>query len=273
MSVQLRRGLTAAAVSLALLALAGAASADARSDYLIRLLQGSSQFRVRAQAAISLGSVGASAEVLSALSVGLADEHPAVRAAAANSLGKLADPKALPALRKVASDPEVPVRSAATAAIAALESAARRSGVEVVAPRPTGPPRYYVAVARPATRVAELGDAELSKAEETLRDRLTEIDGVVLAERGESAGAARSVLKARNLKGYYIESSITSVEQKSGGTRVAVSVILATYPDRSIRAMMQGAATAIGGADPRGQATASALKSALNQLPTALSRE
>jgi hypothetical protein len=49
--------------------------------------------------------------------------------------------------------------------------------------------------------------------------------------------------------------------------------ILATYPDRSIRAMMQGAATAIGGPDPRGQATASALKSALNQLPSALSRE
>ena len=33
------------------------ASADARSEYLIRLLEGSTQFRVRAQAAISLGSV------------------------------------------------------------------------------------------------------------------------------------------------------------------------------------------------------------------------
>ena len=140
-SVQLRRGLTAAAVSFAILAVAASASADARGEYLIRLLQGSSQFRVRAQAAISLGSVGSSPEVLTALTVGLTDEHPAVRAAAANSLGKLADPKALPALRKAASDPEMPVRSAATTAIAAVESAARRSGAVVEAPRPTGPPR------------------------------------------------------------------------------------------------------------------------------------
>lgn len=255
------------------LAFAGIASADARSDYLIRLLQGSSQFRVRAQAAISLGSVGPSAEVVAALSVGLADEHPAVRAAAANSLGKLADPKALPALRKLSRDPEAPVRSAASSAITALESSARRTGSQVAAPQPSGPPRYYVAVARPSTRVTELGTGDLAKAEQTLRDRLAEIDGVVLAQSGETVATARDVLKARKLKGYYIESSITSVEQKSGGTRVAVSVILATYPDRSIRAMMQGAATAIGGADQREQATTSALKSALNQLPSALSRE
>jgi hypothetical protein len=181
-SAQLRRGFTAAIVALTLLGLGSAAQADARSDYLIRLLQGSSQFRVRAQAAISLGSVGSTAEVVAALSVGLVDEHPAVRAAAANSLGKLADPKALPALRKAASDPEAPVRSAAAVAITALEGAARRAGTEVVAPRPMGPPRYSVAVAQPATRLSELGDADLTKAEQTLRDRLGEIDGVVLAE-------------------------------------------------------------------------------------------
>src|SRR5689334_15704301 len=65
------------------------ALADARSDYLVRLLAGSTQFRVRAQAAISLGSVEPAASVVSALSKALSDEHPAVRAAAANSLGRL----------------------------------------------------------------------------------------------------------------------------------------------------------------------------------------
>ena len=70
---------------LALVLWASAGAADARSDYLIRLLRGSSQFRVRAQAAISLGNTDPSAEVLAALSLSLKDEHPAVRAAAATS--------------------------------------------------------------------------------------------------------------------------------------------------------------------------------------------
>jgi hypothetical protein len=82
------------------------------------------------------------------------------------------------------------------------------------------------------------------------------------------------VLRARNLRGFYIESAVTSLEQKpGGGIRAAVSLIVATYPDRAMRAIMQGAATAMGGGDSRAQAMAGALKSALNQLPQAMARE
>ena len=100
------------------------------------------------------------------------------------------------------------------------------------------------------------------------------MDGVVLAPSDETPAVARGVVKARKLKGFYVESSVTSVEAKpGGGTRVAVSVILATYPDRAMRAIMQGAATALGGGDTRGQAMASAFRSALSQLPSAMARE
>jgi hypothetical protein len=100
------------------------------------------------------------------------------------------------------------------------------------------------------------------------------MDGVVLAPLDEPPSQVRSVLRARNLRGYYIESSVTSIEQKpGGGVRAAVSVIVATYPDRAMRAIMQGAATAIGGGDSKTQAMAAALKSALNQLPQAMARE
>src|SRR5262245_61338209 len=80
---------------LCVFAIASSAAADARSDYLIRLLKDSTQFRVRAQAAISLGGVESAPEVVDALMTSLSDEHPAVRAAAANSLGRLSDSKAL----------------------------------------------------------------------------------------------------------------------------------------------------------------------------------
>lgn len=252
------------------------ARADARSEYLIRLLEGSTQFRVRAQAAISLGSVESAPPVTVALSAALRDEHPAVRAAAANSLGRLSDPKSLSALRAAAQDPEGPVKEAVRAAIVKLEGDARRASTSVVeTPKavPTGPPRYYVAVGKPASRVPELSSAALDEAHRALVDRLGQIDGVVIAPSNESNAAARSVLRKRSLKGFYIESAVTSVAPKSGGTKVAVSVIVATYPDRAMRAIMQGSATAIGGGDTRVQALVGAFKSALNQLPQALARE
>jgi hypothetical protein len=250
------------------------ASADARSEYLIRLLEGSTQFRVRAQAAISLGSVESATDVVRALSAALADEHPAVRAAAANSLGRLGDSTAIAALRSASNDPEPPVRGAVKSAIVKLESTARRTGSEAGStPDPTGPPRYYIAVARPASRVPELAPTDLDRARQALVERLGQIDGVVLAPVDETPAAARKVIRSKSLRGFYIDSSVTSVDPKPGGTRVAVSVILATYPDRAMRAIMQGTATALGGGDTRAQAVAGAFKSALSQLPQALARD
>jgi HEAT repeat protein len=263
-------------VSLLALALAPASAvADARSEYLIRLLEGSTQFRVRAQAAISLGSVDAAGDVLRALSTALSDEHPAVRAAAASSLGRLGDAKAIPILRSASEDPEAPVRLAVKSAIVKLESASRMAGV---APEPvkapSGPPRYYVAVAKPASRVGDLPSTELDRAHQVLVERLKQIDGVVIAPADESPAAVRKVLRSQSLRGFYIDSSVTNVDAKpGGGTRVAVSVIVATYPDRAMRAIMQGTATALGGGDTRAQAVAGAFRSALSQLPQALARE
>ncbi len=250
-------------------------AADARSEYLIRLLDGSTQFRVRAQAAISLGSVESAPDVMRALSTALADEHPAVRAAAANSLGRLGDIKAIPALRSASEDPEAPVRLAIKSAIVKLESAARMSGVAPEPVRsPSGPPRYYVAVAKPATRVADMPSTELDRAHQVLVERLRQMDGVVIAPADESPAAVRKVLRSKSLRGFYIDSSVTTVDPKpGGGTRVAVSVIVATYPDRAMRAIMQGTATALGGGDTRAQAVAGAFRSALSQLPQALARE
>jgi hypothetical protein len=80
--------------------------ADAKSSYLIRLLQESSQFRVRAQAAISLGRVEKEPAVTKALIAALHDQHSAVRAASASSLERLGDPSALGELEKCRNDPE-----------------------------------------------------------------------------------------------------------------------------------------------------------------------
>lgn len=254
---------------------ASVARADARSDYLVQLLQGSTQFRVRAQAAISLGAVTGDAKVVEALGKALKDEHPAVRASAANSLGRLADPSSLAALRAATSDSEEPVRAAAAAALARVESARRgSSGMATEPSTPSGPARYYVAVGAPASRASGVTADDLAVAHQTLRARVQEIDGVVLAPANESSSAASQVLKNRGLRGFYLESSVTSIENKpDGGVRAVVSLVVATYPGRDMRAVMQGAATAMGGGDIKSQAVEAAFKSALRQLPQALVRE
>ena len=254
---------------------ASVARADARSDYLIQLLAGSSQFRVRAQAAISLGAIQAEGTVVTALGKALKDEHPAVRAAAANSLGRLADPISLSALKAATSDAEEPVRAAATAAVARIESSRRSGSTVVTGPVvPSGPAKFYIAVGTPASRAAGISENELRTAHQTLKARVQEIDGVVLAPANESSTSAEQVLRSRKLKGFYLESSVTSIENKpDGGVRAVVSLIVATYPGRDMRAVMQGAATALGGGDIKGQAVEAAFKSALRQLPQAMVRE
>ncbi len=247
---------------------------DPRSSYLIKLLQGSSQFRVRAQAAISLGSIDPSSAVREALGNALRDSHPAVRASAATSLGRVGDRSSVVALRALERDPEEPVRSAARTAVAKLDGSATQSSAVASTPTPSGPAQYYVAVAQTATRVPGLEASALSQARDYIKQHIAQLDGVVLAPEGETSETADRVLKKRGLRGFYIDSSIMTVEKKpNGGTRVAVSVILATYPGRDMRAIMQGAATVSGGGhDDYAQAVQGAFSGALRQLPSALSR-
>jgi hypothetical protein len=253
---------------------------DPRNTYLIKLLQGSSQFRVRAQAAISLGAVTSSGDAIGALTAALSDGHPAVRAAAANSLGRIGTSASVAALRKLQKDPEEPVRSAAQAAIARLETSQPSNSVFASArsnPEPEpgpGPQLYYVAVTAPATRVTTIDRKALADARNFIKQRIGQMRGVVIAPDGEDNHAADRVLKIKNLKGFALDSSIVSVEKKgAAGTRVSVSVIVATYPGRDMRAIMQGAATVSGsGEDASTQALQGALSGALRQLPQALSR-
>ncbi|MDD9946985.1 MAG: HEAT repeat domain-containing protein [Myxococcales bacterium] len=247
------------------------AHADARSSYLVRLLQGSSQFRVRAQAAISLGGGRAAPEVKKALLDALADKHPAVRAAAATSLGRLGVLAALGDLKGLQKDPEPPVRAAASAAIARIERNGSQTD-EPVAKR--GPTRFYVAVGRPGSRVDGVDGGLLEHVQGFIRNRVSRLDGVEVAPDGEASRQAKHVMKKRGLKGFFLESSITGVQKRpGGGTRVVVSVIVATYPDRNMRAIMHGAATAMGGGkDSYRQAVEGAISGALRQLPQAMAR-
>lgn len=260
------------------------AHADERTDYLVRLLQTSTAFRVRAQAAVSLGGVPVEPAVVQALTAALRDDNAAVRAAAASSLGRLGDASAVPALRGLERDPEAAVRSAATEAIAALQRAGSSrtvaatgggssSGTSAGGATPTGPPRYYVGIGVPGTKVAAVDPAVLRGARTFIERSVGAMQGVVVAPDSETVAAASRVLRERSLAGFYIDSSVTVLEQRpDGALRASVSVVVQDYPGRNVRSMLTGSATVSGESGTTAQRTAieAALGSALRNLGTAM---
>lgn len=239
-----------------------------RTSYLIQALSTSDSFRVRVQAAISLGRRQDDEGALRALMSCFDDEHPAVRIACAASLEGLRNPEALPALRRAARDRDRGARRAIQSAIRTLERVERDGGGD----EPSGPAQYYVGIGsfgNPAGASRSVVEA----AQEMLRQSVSSINGVVFAPNRESPRAARRVLQRRNLKGVFLDASITSVEETSRGTRVAVSIVVNTYPGRDIRAMLEGAATAPGAASDAStrRALDAAIQSALRQLPRVMS--
>lgn len=238
------------------------ARADGREDYLVRLLESSNAFRVRAQAALSLGQLNSSRRSIAALERAARDSHPAVRVSAISSLRRLGAKAALPTIRQATRDRNKSVKRAARDAVAALEGLARRQ-------RGPGPTRHLVAIGMPGTRSERVSRQMLFDARVFLAERLLELSGVELAPDDLSAVDAGREIANRNLQGFYLESSVLSLRPRSHGVRAEVSVIVLTYPGRDMRAMLRGAATASGAytADSAEQAIQGAFIGALRRLP------
>jgi hypothetical protein len=248
--------------------------ADSRTDFLVRMLNSSDQFRVRTQAALALGSRPPEAAAVQALSKALRDEHPAVRSASAGALELLKDGAALTALRSARKDKDSAVRSAVEHAIATLErNAAAPKTVVPSQPEPSGSSTFYVAVGTPSTQ-AGLPSASLRSLREHMVQQIGGLEGVRIAPENEGQAAAANVVRAKKLVGFYLDSSVTKIEQKpDGALRAQVSVIVGTYPGRAMRVMLSGAATLSGGGSSESaklQAVQAAFDGALRRLPQAM---
>lgn len=241
-----------------------AAHADARTEFLTRMLAESSQFRVRAQAALALGQRERDPLAVRGLVGALKDAHPAVRAASAAALEQLRATEAIAALKAARGDKDQSVRGAVARAIASLE----RPDVE-----PPGDKKFYVAVGTPSTQAGLSSDA-LRALREHMVKQVEPLEGVKLAPENEPQAAVTSMLKSKGLVGYYLDSAITKIEPKEGGAlRAQVSVIVGTYPGRAMRVMLSGAATVSGAGtseQAKLQAAEAAFTGALRRLPEAM---
>lgn len=261
------------------------AAADQRSDLLIRMLTTSPEFRVRTQAALSLGRTDGGADVVAALVRALADSNAAVRAAAATALGTVGDASSLAALRRAQQDSDSGVRRAATGSISSVES--RSGGGATAASTATTAAAvattsssgtestgatYYVGIGATASRAPRIGSDLLQHARTVIVSQVRNVGGTEIAPDNESTDAAASVIRRRRLSGVYLECSIVSADATASGTRVAVSIIVGTYPGRDMRAILNGAATVPGASGPEADrmAVEGAIRGALRNLPQAM---
>ena len=259
----------AALTLLALVALVApqASRADSRTDFLVRMLRDSDQFRVRTQAALALGARPNEPDAVRALTGGLRDEHPAVRAASASALEKLGDPSAVAALRGARKDRDPSVRAAVERALSGLERSASSQPTPDV-----GRAAFYVGIGVPSS--SDFSSGALRSLREHVVRQIAALGTVRIAPENESQSAANAVLRTHKLTGYYLDSSITKVELKpDGSVRAQVSIIVGTYPGRAMRVMLSGAAT-VSGAGTSDQAKLQAIEAAftgaLRRLPQAM---
>jgi hypothetical protein len=209
----------------------GRAWADDRVAFLIERLKfppaagQPDDFRLRTNAALQLGRTNDDAAV-QPLCDALKDPSDVVRLASVAALKRLARPPAVPCLRdRLGVETDDAAKTQIQQAIDAI-SAAPSGGVSA---------KFYVALsritnstARPQTDI----DAIVLAA---IRDKLSAIGGYVMAPAGEAPDAARGVLAARHLKGYYLSILVDKFDYSGGNLRVKVKLAVFTYPGKDLR--------------------------------------
>jgi hypothetical protein len=125
----------------------------------------------------------------------------------------------------------------------------------------------------PGSRASTVNRDTLRLTKQFIEAQVSELDGVMIAKGKETPSRVRSVLKSKKLDGYYLDSSVLSLEElPGGGARAVVSIIVGTYPERNMRTILQGSAKVIGNtASAKNQAIEGALRGALRQLPKVFS--
>lgn len=263
----LRNFPTVALLIAAIAALASSTLAQSDHSTVIRVLRDGHDFRARVRAALALGSSN-DMSVTPHLVEALSDSSPAVRAAAATALGRLGDASALDALRRATRDRAAIVRNEAQRAIRQIESrrpadpsgprrSLTRTATGAVLPPISVVPRAQDINWRTARYVVVLGSLENRSnfRHEPLNEVLSRevernlvvLRGVAVLRDGEMTPESEAQIRRRRLPTLRLEGSLNRVERRMMNRQVAVrcevSLMLMDEPGRSLRGVLNGAAT------------------------------
>ena len=230
-------------LAIALAATATTLHADDGSGF-VHDLASSADFRVRVSAALQVGR-SKPAGAREALEEALSDSHPAVRLAAAEALGTLGEPAAVPALQDhLATDLSASVRAQIRATLDRLHagslvaggSQARVLGTDV---------RCVVVLGTMRNPSGTRGDELRQVLLEAARARVQALHGVLLSE---ADGPVLHQAAAKHIPVVVLDGSVSAVSESSadGNVQVRARVEFTVRRDQALKGTVSGAAITFG---------------------------
>ncbi len=230
---------------LALLVCSGA-FADARSEYLINMLDNGSSYRVKVQAATTLGKIKCQ-DAIPALTRGLEDENELVVIAAATALGQIGETMVISKIQNALTDPPSDAaRSQLEKTLRVLKALAGEGEEEEAR---ESKPEFLI-------RVDAMGNSSDSQRKDvtelmrkTVLERLRREPGVVVQEPGLKPNSIKKKLKKEKLRGYILSGSILRMEHVGDQMFVKISLNVFSNPEYNLLMMpsAEGAVTVING--------------------------
>ncbi len=210
------------------------ATADARTDYLINMLENGGNYRIRVQAATTLGKLR-SAVAVPALVKALGDESDLVIISAATALGQIGNPTVIPEIeRALIKPPTSAARSQLEATLRVLKALSPDSSGDALA---DATPRYFI-------RIDAMGNSSgVGRKEivDVLRDtvvkRLAKEPGVVMQQPGLSNQQVKKKLKKDKLAGYILSGSLIRMERLDDKIVVKIGLNVFTNPEYNLLMM------------------------------------
>ena len=228
------------------LLLGGTTFADARSEYLINMLQNGGSYRIRVQAASTLGEIRCQDSV-PALVRALNDDNELVVISASIALGQIADISVIPKVTAALnSNSSKAARSQLQATLRVLKAL---SGEGAVEDAQLAKPEFLIHV----DAMGNSSEVQRDELTDILRDvvikRLRREPGVILQEPGMTAKNVIKKLKKEKLRGYTLSGSILNIEHSGDQLIVKLSLNVFTNPGYNLLIIptAQGAVPVIAG--------------------------
>ncbi|MBK6513788.1 MAG: HEAT repeat domain-containing protein [Polyangiaceae bacterium] len=199
----------------------------------------SDDYRVRTQAALTLGAT-ADAAAVKPLCGAINDSNQTVRLAVVAALGKLGKEDGAACLRKLkGSEKDASVKTA-------IDKSLEKIALGGDPPPPRAGAKYYVAIQ--VTNKTSRPNLEVEGVvRRAMQEKLLANSACAVAPRDETAAQAAAVLKKGKMSGYLLIASVEPFDYAGGNLKVQLKVTMWTYPDRSLKAefspwlKMQGA--------------------------------
>ena len=216
------RRLLAFLLTVVVLGVAVPATAQDSIARQIELLKGSTDFRVRTQAALALGA-SKSERAVQPLCGGLSDSNATVRIAAAAALGRLQLGGSDCLQKRLAVETLSTVKGA-------IQSSLERLGE--AQPTIDGSTKFYIAVGSTGHQTGRATVPGIVR--KGMSKAMGSLSGFVLAPSSESPDQAKAVFqKYSQLKGFYLAPKL-SIVYAGGRLTVRLDVAMLTYPDKNV---------------------------------------